>query len=407
MSKKDFPPPRQFDGDGQSSEEIKEAQLSPEQELAKKFFVSDILHRRSSDPSDYYNAFRSVRELHVPEKNIQEAAKQVIIKHLSNSEFSFAYAIVSKLFDTLPAQTEYLQAEDMQEAAKKGIILCLSDGRFEGATPGISFVSTDFLVSPEVQEAAKEGIIRTLSRGFLDVDFVKKFHVPEETLTSPEVKEAAKKGLLETVLIKRGDLGLKIIKEHSLSEEDIQEVEITVKMLNFFDGDIRKYIEEFNASEEVIQRAAKQAVIGRLLQDGNVFSSNFEAAFRIIKGLHVPEETLKSPEVQKAAKEGLTRILHYHNYRIAHEAIDVFSISGEDVQQVVKQAIIVDLSRDFYALNLIEEFHVPEETLKFPEVQKAARQRIEGYLSSGNVEGARRVLDAFHLPKEILDARNA
>lgn len=407
MSEKDVSPPRQVDGDEHSSGKIMETQLSPEQELAKEFLVSDILHKLSSDPSDYYNAFRSVRELHVPEKIIQEAAKQGIIKHLLDGNFSYVHAIVSKLFDTLSAQTEYLQSEGIQEAAKKGIILCLLDGRFEGATPGISFVSTDFLISPEIQEAAKKGIIRVLSHGFLDVDRVKGFHVSEENFSSPEVKEAAKKGLLETMLIKRDDLGLKIIKEHFLSEEDIQEVKITVKMLNFFEGDTRKYIEEFNVSEEVIQRAAKQAVIGRLLQDGDVFSLNIEAALRIIKGLNVSEETLTSPEVQEAAKKGLIGILRYSNYREAHDVIDVFLITEEDVKKVLKQAIINDLSRGSYTLNLIEEFHVPEETLTSPEVQETARQRIERDLSSGYVEGARRVLDAFHLPKEILDARNA
>jgi hypothetical protein len=164
---------------------------------------------------------------------------------------------------------------------------------------------------------------------------------------------------------------------------------------------VKEIKQEFNVSKEIIsspevQKAAKQGMI-ECLSKGNI-----DTVKEIKQEFNVSEEA-----TQEAAKQGIINSLFWGEIDDAKKIKQEFNVSEEATQEAAKQGIINSL---FWgeiddAKKIKQEFNVPEETINLPEVQKAAKQGMIYCLSNRNVGGAKKIKQEFNtiLSKQDLD----
>lgn len=161
--------------------------------------------------SEIYSAKKIIRYLNLSESDTKNIVKKTIIFILPSGNIDAVIKTVKEF--NIPE--EFINSPEVQEAAKQGIIHHLSGGNaiLEGSMTtydgsindaikiknGLN-VSEEIINSSEVQKVAKQAIIRELRGPFKhDAIIIKEeFNVLEETISSPEVQEAAKQGIINS-----------------------------------------------------------------------------------------------------------------------------------------------------------------------------------------------------------------
>lgn len=151
---------------------------------------------------------RKIRK-NADDMEIAKIAKKVVIERLSTGD-SFSYFLVIKFIRECERK-EFLLSSETQQAAKAGIISCLtsSAGKIR-QIENIYYIKKNFLVTDdcmasfEVQQACKEAIVDSLSGLYRNNDFYELIHVlklpDQKIIYCQDVKQASQKGIIDRLL---------------------------------------------------------------------------------------------------------------------------------------------------------------------------------------------------------------
>ncbi len=117
----------------------------------------------------------------------REAARKGLVDCLFNGRIEAAERIIDRKMVT---------AEEVREAAYKGLVNCLSKSWIEDAERIIDrkMVTEEDLKAEEVREAARKGLVNCLSKGW--ISYAERI-IDWKMVTAEEVREAARKGLVD------------------------------------------------------------------------------------------------------------------------------------------------------------------------------------------------------------------
>lgn len=215
-----------------------------------------------------YMAYKLSQDFSLPEKIIQQSAKEAMLDCLSHGEndraidikniFSLPKSVILSLEvqqsaeeimqiqvdalldrDSSRPLSEALQIKDnfslsketIQRVAKRGIIKCLSCGEIKKALQikDAFLLSKNILASPEIQQSAKVEIIHLLAYRNVNeaLQFIKDaFFLPENFMSNPEVQQVAREEMIKCLSCGEIKKALQIKDAFSLSENFMSNPEV-------------------------------------------------------------------------------------------------------------------------------------------------------------------------------------
>lgn len=367
---------------------------------AQKEFASYMNAHHEGDDKLYY-ASEIQKEFGLSEEFIKPITEEAFVRHLSRGDIYGGVNISERFF---------LPETFVQESAQKELINSLTNGGFRNATEikkGFS-LQEEFMNSSEVKSAAKEGFTKILFDIKQAIQIKTTFSLSEE-FTRDAAKRALEQFFQEQDLSSRDIEAASKVKSELLPKElgnypELQHIieQKLVKLLS--DGNTEeavKIITCFNLSVDSseIQSAAKNDFIEELSQGVllRCHKDSLSAANKIKDAFHLPEEFMKSTEVQAAAQKGFAGYLKSGEINRALEVKNQFNLSETfmeslELKLVAEEGFIKCLgnrthhsgqigtqyTHDWKEIEEIKkQFNLSKQFINSPQVMSVLNERLE------------------------------
>ncbi len=320
---------------------------------------------------------------------------------------------------------EYLSLSEEQKEDLEEMISKLSDwGENKNAIDILekNNFSETLINFPMVQDAAKKGIINCLSEGYIwgALNIKEKFNISPEVLESQEIQSMASKEIINRLSNNDLENAIKIKEEFNISEDVIKQSSMQkatqksiIDSLETGKGDyVHGVIElkkKFNIQENTYLEKIQKAVVNKIISELSV-GADANKILELIEEFDVSEKILTSKKLRDAADKGMANALYYSNLDDLEKLLEKLSISKDSILKYTKQAIMMCLSNWNFnivrALEIITKFPISEEVIKSKEIQDAARKGMANKLSSAyGVDHAVEFVNRFQIPDEVIKSK--
>ncbi|MEK7634285.1 MAG: GNAT family N-acetyltransferase, partial [Patescibacteria group bacterium] len=269
-------------------------------------------------------ALRIIDKFSLPQEvvqspEVQQAAKEGLIYCLSNSNGTIddALNIISKF--SLPQ--EVVQSLEVQQLAKKVLINCLSNGSIDYA---LRIIDTFNLPEEFIQQAAKKGLINCLSEGGIDdaLELIKTFSI---NISSQEIIEQIPK--LNNLLEKT-----QVISPEFYSQA-LKSTDIVITLCGFQDNQ-EQFLQEIQENPFLLDAVSENPRFGsklliKYLQFDELSKENIQTLFDAKKEIMTnnPDIDPESLEFRRLMQEKLKE------YKNNPEILDALEKSGIDANE--------------------------------------------------------------------------
>ncbi len=293
----------------------------------------DILSKGQSygDEADFVPRF--IETFKLPEALIYQAASEGLATQLKFTDNN-SIARALKIIDVFALPKTFIGLPEIQQAAKENMVAQLRNGNIGTVPTTIKTFSLPKTAMglPEIQQAAREGVAAQLRNG--NICIARRIATTCHIFSEAVVRKLAREAMMTYLQTGNADSAISIIYEFSppqavLKLPEIQQAakENMVAQLSSDDINVSQALniaKTFHFSEAVIFEVAGESIAVQLRKGS---SNNFTPRVRaIIKAISLPETVLKSPEIQKAAREGMLARIKSHDFYDALEIIQVFSL---------------------------------------------------------------------------------
>ncbi|MEO8637838.1 MAG: GNAT family N-acetyltransferase [Candidatus Taylorbacteria bacterium] len=350
------------------------------------------------------------------------AIQEALARRLSHEDNDGVIELINNFFPARSAEGGL--SPEFEQTFKKILGNLISDGYVDRAIEikHRLYLSQSIITSSEIQDSIKKQLIYFFQRDDIrGAEHLKEqFSITANVLASSEVQEIVKHFVAYTLSKEYyNDIGYarEICGKFSLSSENVMQAATEGLIARLSKGDIHRASEirqEFSISPETItsptvQQAARQGMLDLLLDDKEYRS--IEHAIAIKDQFAILPESLASPETQRVCQKVVVRYLS-SEYPQIDEAIkfrNQFGLSDSATRQAAEEGMIAQIKRNSMhdAEKIKNKFFSSGEEALSPEVQEAVKQAMIRTLLAGEnafITETLRLKMSFALPTEVLSS---